>query len=265
MAQTNVVKQTNGVSFGLPRLGGSAEVTNAASYSADRLKAGRQKAENLDPIEKEFQQLMADDDAVHEQIDEWIRSNNEFAAKGASTPREELSHRILARLEPIRKRYQDFLKQHPDHARAHVAFGSFLNDLNDEDRAVEEWEKALSLNAKDPAVYNNLAEVYAHHGPVKKAFEYYEKAIELNPRESLYYHNFGTVVYLFRKDAMEIYKIAEQQVFDKALELYPKAMKLDPDDFPLASDIAQTYYGIKPWRTEEALKAWTNALHIATV
>ena len=40
-------------------------------------------------------------------------------------------------------------------------------------------------------------------------------------------------------------------------------MKLDPTNFPLASDIAQTYYGIKPTRTEEALKAWTNALNIA--
>jgi predicted negative regulator of RcsB-dependent stress response len=31
----------------------------------------------------------------------------------------------------------------------------------------------------------------------------------------------------------------------------------------LASDVAQTYYGIKPPRTEEALKAWTNALSLA--
>ena len=52
----------------------------------------------------------------------------------------------------------------------------------------------MALNPKDPAVYNNLAEIYAHHGPVKKAFEYYEKAIQLNPEEPLYYHNFGTVV-----------------------------------------------------------------------
>ena len=206
---------------------------------------------------------MADDDAAHEQIDEWIRSNQQFAAKGAGTPKEELNRRILARLEPIRKGYEDFLKRHPEHERAHVAFGSFLNDLNDEDGAVEQWEKALALNAKDPAVYNNLAEIYAHHGPVKKAFEYYGKAIELNPHEALYYHNFGTVVYLFRKDAMEIYKIDEQQVFDKALGLYQKAMKLDPDNFPLASDIAQTYYGIKPPRTDDALNAWTNALSIA--
>src|SRR5208337_1046367 len=57
--------------------------------------------------------------------------------------------------------------------------------------------------------------------------------------------------------------INEQQVFDKALALYQKAMKLDPDNFPLATDYAQSYYGIKPLRTNDALMAWTNALQIA--
>jgi hypothetical protein len=41
-------------------------------------------------------------------------------------------------------------------------------------------------------------------------------------------------------------------------------MRLDPQNFPLASDVAQTYYGIEPMRTDEALKAWTNALRIAS-
>src|SRR5207253_3940449 len=70
-------------------------------------------------------------------------------------------------------------------------------------------------------------------------------------------------VYLFRTDAKEFYGINEQQVFDKALALYSNAMKFDPTNFPLASDVAQTYYGIKPDRTEDALKAWTNALSLA--
>ena len=36
-----------------------------------------------------------------------------------------------------------------------------------------------------------------------------------------------------------------------------------PDDFPLATDYAQSYYGIRPLRTNDALVAWTNALKIA--
>ncbi|HEY5913475.1 MAG TPA: hypothetical protein VJA21_23045, partial [Verrucomicrobiae bacterium] len=37
----------------------------------------------------------------------------------------------------------------------------------------------------------------------------------------------------------------------------------DPDDFPLASDVAQSYYGLRPMPTDTALQAWTNALNIA--
>jgi len=216
-----------------------------------------------DPVEKEYQKLLEDDDDAQAEVDQWITENNDFSAKGAGVAPVELNRRIMARFAPIRKGYEDFIKQHPDHVRARVAYGSFLGDLHDEDGAQDQLEKALELNSNDPAVYNNLANIYGHIGPVKKAFEFYAKAIELRPLEPVYYHNFGTTVYLFRKDAMEFYKIDEQQVFDKALELYSKALKLDPTNFPLASDVAQTYYGIKPWRTEDALKAWTNTLTIA--
>jgi cytochrome c-type biogenesis protein CcmH/NrfG len=85
----------------------------------------------------------------------------------------------------------------------------------------------------------------------------------LNPAEAVYYQNLATTVYLFRKDAEQFYGINETQVFDKALELYRKAVRLDPNNFPLASDYAQTYYGIRPLRMDDALVAWTNALNIA--
>jgi len=216
-----------------------------------------------DPLEKEYQKLIEDDDEAQAEVDKWIKDNNEFASKGAGAKPEDLNRRIKEKFAPIRKRYEDFVQHHPTHARARVAYASFLGDLNEEEAAQVQLEKALELDQKNPAVYNNLANIYGHDGPTKKAFEYYAKAIELNPFESVYYHNFGTTVYLFRKDAREYYGITEQQVFDKALELYAKAMKLDPTNFPLASDVAQTYYGIKPTRTEDALKAWTNALAIA--
>jgi tetratricopeptide (TPR) repeat protein len=92
---------------------------------------------------------------------------------------------------------------------------------------------------------------------------YYAKAIELNPAEPVYYQNLATTVYLYRKDAMEFYHLNEQQVFDKSLALYRQSMQLDPDNFPLATDYAESYYGIRPLRTNDALVAWTNTLQIA--
>jgi tetratricopeptide (TPR) repeat protein len=220
--------------------------------------------ETADAVEKEYEKLMEDDDAAQAEVDQWIQDNDKFAAQGAGLSQKEMKRKIMARFEPVKQAYDDFLKRHPNHAKARIAYGSFLGDLNDEDGSQEQLEKALEIETNNPAVYNNLANIYGHHGPVKRSFEFYAKAIDLNPNEPVYYHNFGTTVFLFRKDAKEFYGINEQEVFDKALVLYSNAMRLDPTNFPLASDVAQTYYGIKPTRVEDALNAWTNALRLAS-
>ena len=220
-------------------------------------------ADPNDPVEKEFKKLMEEDDAAQAEVDKWIRDNAEFAAKGGGVPNPELNKKILDRFASVRKGYEKFIDQHTNHVGAMVAYASFLHDLGDEDAEHNYLERALEIDKTDPAIWNNLANYYGHRGPVKKAFTYYEKALELNPTEPVYYHNFGTTVFLFRKDVKEYYDIDEQQVFDKALGLYSNAMRLSPTDFPLASDVAQTYYGIKPSRTDDALRAWTNAFNIA--
>jgi tetratricopeptide (TPR) repeat protein len=246
-----------------------AAAVSASQPGADSDRIWRSNETSLsvaapnNPVEKELQKLMEQDDEAQVEVDKWIRDNDEFAAKGAGAPAAELKRRIRERFEVVRKGYEDFLRRYPNHSRARVAYASFLGDLEGEDAAQEQLEKALAVDTNNPAIYNNLANIYGHHGPVKKAFEYYAKAIQLNPHEPVYYHNFGTTVYLFRKDAKEFYGITENEVFAKAFELYSNAMRLDPQDFPLASDVAQTYYGIQPMRTDEALRAWTNALNIA--
>lgn len=241
--------------------GRSAAVTNSVNGPANLSPDAVPGAD--DPAEKEFKKLIEADDAAQGEVDEWIRGKEAAETGGAGVPSTDLKRRIRDRFAPIREGYEDFVKRHPDHARGRIAYGSFLNDLQEEEGAQEQWEKALALNPKDPAVYNNLANLYGHTGQFKKAFEYFAKAIKLNPRQPLYYHNLGDTVFVFRKDAMEFYGITEQQAYDKALELYSQALKLDPGNFPLASDVAQTYYGIKPLRLEEALVAWTNTLALA--
>lgn len=237
-----------------------AETNSVKATAATTVAADTQSKEAID---KEYHKVMEADDAAQAEVDKWIRDNQEFAEKGAGTPPALLKRRIQERFEPVRKAYEDFLERHPKHVEARIAYASFLGDLKDEESAQEQLEKALAIDPKNPAIYNNLANICGHIGSVKKAFEYYAKAIQLNPLEPVYYHNFGTTVYLFRTDAKEFYGIDEQQVFAKAFGLYSNAMRLDPMNFPLASDVAQTYYGVKPLPTETALQAWTNALKIA--
>ena len=185
-----------------------------------------------DPAEQELQKLMAGDEAALTEVDKWIHDNNAFAAQGAGESKEALNRRIRARLDSVRKDYEDFLRRYPDFARGHLAYGSFLNDIGEEDAAAAEYEKAAQLDPKNPAAWNQLANYCGEHGPITNAFVDYAKAIELNPAEPVYYQNLATTVYLFRKDARAFYGINEEQVFDKALALYRKAMQLAPHEFP---------------------------------
>lgn len=220
-------------------------------------------ASTNDPASEELRKIMEADDAALDEVNKWISDNDAFAKQGAGESNDALNKRIHTRLDEVRKSYSDYLKRYPKSAKGYLAYGTFLNDIGEEYEASLQYEKSREFDPSNPAVWNNLANYYGEFSPVTNAFAYYAKAIELDPTEPVYYENFATTVYLFRKDAREYYGINEQQVFDKALDLYRKAMKLVPDNFPLATDYAQSYYGIKPLRTNDALIAWTNALHVA--
>jgi tetratricopeptide (TPR) repeat protein len=261
-----------------PPPAGKARVTATVSNLVERKTGLPPDTGKLnDPVEKEFVKLLELDDAAQTEVDRWIRENDAFKAQGGGIEQALLNGRITKRFEPVKRAYEDFLNVHPEHARARLAYGSFLNDIHEEEAAQAQWEKARELDPKNPAAWNNLANYYGHNGPVIKAFEYYGKAIELDASESTYYYNLATTVYLFRKDATNYYKLNPQQVFEKAMGLYRKALELDPENFVLATDYAQSYYGFKPTLTgnaeqdrkitqkhcDEALTAWQAAFKLA--
>ena len=230
-----------------------------------------------DPVEQEFQKLLAADDAAAADVDQWIKDNNAAVDRGEPASLT-LKMRIQERFQEVRRAYDEFIRHHPDHARARLAYGSFLNDHQLDAEAVVQWEKARELDPKNPAAWNNLADYYSHCGPVKKSFEYLAKAIELNPRAAVYYQNLAIVVFMFRQDAKEFYHLPDDQaVIRRSLELYRQARKLDPTNFALATDLAQVYYFVKPPATdslmaatlaeqnlcEESLAAWRDAEKVA--
>lgn len=235
-------------------------------------------AATSDPVEQEYQKLMVDDDVAQAEVDEWILKRNRQPTSQSDVEKAALNARIRRRFDPIRKGYEDFLTRHPGHVEARIAYGSFLNDIGDEPAAEVQWEKARELGPTNPAAWNNLANLNGHSGDVKKSFAYYAKAMELDPAEPVYVQNLATTVFLFRKDAMEHFKITEQEVFAKAMDLYRKALALDPGNFKMSAELAQTYYGIKVPQfddtnatqaakvklAEEAMLAWRDAQKLSS-
>jgi tetratricopeptide (TPR) repeat protein len=217
-----------------------------------------------DPAAQALREVMTADDAAQDEVNGWIHENDALTTvTNKAELNELLNKRIAARFDRVRQDYEKFLRNHPDSARGYLAYGSFLNDIGDEDGAKTQYENSRQLDPKNPAVWNNLANYYSEHNQVTNAFADYTEAIRLKPDEPVYYQNFATTVYLFRTEARNFYHLDEPQVFDKALGLYRQAMRLAPTNFVLATDYAESYYGIRPLRTNDALGAWTNAMGIA--
>jgi tetratricopeptide (TPR) repeat protein len=235
--------------------GGAAEAVQTPGLPAAALLETNAPAE--------LEKLESADDAAQAEVDKWLLEEKERKAANGGVSSPDLERRIAARFEPIKKAYEDFLRRYPGNARAHLVYGNFLNDRQDEHGAQIQWERALELDPGNSAIYNSLAGRYSESGPVNKAFEYFSKAIELKPAEPAYYHNFADSLFVLRKPAATYYGITEQQVYGKSLLLYSNALRLDPQNFVFARDLAQTYYSLKPLPTEDALQAWTNALGVA--
>ena len=217
-----------------------------------------------DPVTQELRTVLLADDAAHDEVNRWLHEFDALATTNqTATASAALNQRIRARFEPVRQGYEHFLRNHPDHARGYLAFGSFLNEIGDEEGAKTQYENSKQLDPKNPAVWNNLANYYGEHGPVTNAFAYFAEAIRLKPDEPVYYRNFAATVSLFHTEAAAFYHLTLTEVFDKAIGLYRQTLRLAPENFLFATDYAESFYSIRPMRTNDALAAWTNALHVA--
>ncbi len=212
-----------------------------------------------DPVEQEYQRLLAADDEAQAEVDAWIQ---EADTKPGSPAALTLRARILQRFEPVLAGYEDFLRRQPGHTRARLAYASLLGDLGRYDESVAQMERARERDPTNPVPWNNLADHFSHFGPADQCIRYFARAVELAPREPLYRINLATAVAVFRADAREIYQLPDDQaVLRKALELYRDARKLRPSDFKLATDLAQIYYLLEvPPATNAASRAQAEAL-----
>ncbi len=221
-------------------------------------------APDNDPRAVELRRLMAEDDAAREEVTQWVRDARPKATVDttAESPAA-LQARIDERLGKVRKAYDAYIGRFPDYAPARNAYATFLGEIDEEEAATAQLEKARDIDPKDAAVWNNLGNHYGHIGPAEKAFPAYEKAIELNPFEPVYRYNLATVTFLYRKDAQEYYHIDEQAVFAKALAMYREVRRLRPHNFQYAFDYAQTFYGVKLPPTQSAAEKRAAEAHLA--
>ncbi|MBC8244311.1 MAG: tetratricopeptide repeat protein [Verrucomicrobia bacterium] len=234
------------------------------------LPPGQAVAEVAKPVgasdaaaEREFRQLLELDDKAHDEVDEWIRDNAKLAAKQAGTDPASLDLQVRQRLSKVGEAYESFLSRHSGHVRARLAYGSYFSDLNEIDKAMAQWKKALERAPKNPVAWNNLGKAHGKMGNIPEALRHFEKAGALAPMEPLYLRNLATLIFSYPGEAARYYLIDRAAVGAKSIGLFKKARALDPKNFTLAADAAMAQLGTQPFDAKAALAAWNDALAIA--
>ena len=120
--------------------------------------------------------------------------------------------------ETIYNDLHGFIKHQAIHQSAYTEFyfGLTRQNQDDQERAIEHYDKALELKPDFAGAYNNRGIAYASKGDPDRAIQDYDKALELEPDLAEAYNNRGNA-YVSKGDP------------DRAIQDYDKALELKPD------------------------------------
>ena len=130
---------------------------------------------------------------------------------------------------------------------SHFRIGATFQKLGKLEKAIEAYNKALSLKPDYADAYNNMGISLAGQGKVAEAIEAYNKALSLKPDYAEAYYNMGT-------------SLAGQGKLAEAIEAYSKALSFKPDFFEACSNMGLALN--EQGKLAEAIEAYNKALSI---
>ncbi|RPJ60424.1 MAG: tetratricopeptide repeat protein [Acidobacteria bacterium] len=189
-----------------------------------------------------------------------------------------LAFENLGRKDDSLSSYLLFLQQVPDDPQANLAAGLLLKDKGDKQGAVRHLLKAYSPTEPDPAIAEELGNLYLDLGKEEEARKYLAQANTDSPvtlanlgiaakRQKQYPQAEAQFRAALAKDAAnaDIWAhladvLAAQKKDDEALQAYQKALDLKPGDFDNLFNLGSVYANLG--RNPEAQKAFEQALKV---
>ncbi len=107
--------------------------------------------------------------------------------------------------------WSNTIEKYPNQEIAHNNLGQAYASLGLFDKAMMEYNKAISINPNYAMAYNNLGSAHGKKGEFSKAMKALEKAVVLNPRLGDAYYNLSIAYFCEQK-----YELASEY-FDKAI------------------------------------------------
>lgn len=146
--------------------------------------------------------------------------------------------------------WEDVLDKFPDNVRAHNALGVIYKKDSQYDKAVEQFQKILTINPGYSPAYYNLGDVRLQRGDYAGAINYFKKALTLN----LSYH--------FHLDTLISLAIAYSEMGDNqnAVATFKEAIKNFPGVISPYNNLGRQY--IKMGEADLAIEILEKALKI---
>lgn len=143
--------------------------------------------------------------------------------------------------------YEKALSVNPDYAEAHNNLGIVLHNLNLLDDAVKSYIAAISINPNYAEAHNNLGNSQGKLGQLSDAIRSYEKALIIKPNFNDAFNNLG-------------FAHKELGEFNEAARSYEKIIKINPEFAEAYNNLGVALIGLN--KTDDAIENYQKALEI---
>ena len=89
---------------------------------------------------------LLEDDAAEKEVTQWAEANNASGLGTNDVAKAALQVRVRDRYEKVKRAYDEFLRTHPKHVNARIAYASFLNDIGEEEASRVQLERVIEID-----------------------------------------------------------------------------------------------------------------------
>ena len=149
------------------------------------------------PVDREARRILAAEKRATEAVARWIQEPHAFFEHALKNDLREpsIEAEIQNSYRRIRDRYREFLKRYPEHVPARLAYGDFLELVEDYDGATEAWDLAREIDPKNPEIWSRQARIAYFEENFEKLLTSYQRAIQLDEGNWDHHYQMATIVF----------------------------------------------------------------------
>lgn len=218
-----------------------------------------------DPVNRALHRQIANEKREVERIESWIIDPSlfhEFAAENQLAD-PNYAEEVLKVVARIQASYEGFVVRHPDHGPTRIAYGDFLEQVEDYDRATEQWSIALKLAPTLPAAWDRQGRVALGNNDFGATLASYSKAIQLEPDNWDYHYRIAALVFSNLDKSAAHFEEQPAESATRAISHYQQALTYNPSNFQLAGELAFAYAHLAPPNYEESMATWEHSTRYA--